>query len=49
VLVAGGANLSIALAKAIVGLISGPAEEADRRLRARFPAISYLFLDPTPR
>lgn len=29
--------------------IMAAAEEADRRLRARFPAISYLFLDPTPR
>jgi cation diffusion facilitator family transporter len=29
--------------------IMAAAEEADRRLRARFPGINYLFLDPTPR
>jgi len=29
--------------------LAASADEAERRLRARYPVITHVFLDPTPR
>lgn len=42
VLVAGTANVAIALAKVV-------ADDLDRRLRERLPTVHHVFLDPTQR
>jgi cation diffusion facilitator family transporter len=39
----------IHFAEASVAGLAASADEAERRLRARFPVITHVFLDPTPR